>query len=318
MIYILFLIWFYLVVKWADFLVDWACWLAKRFNIPDLVIWLTIVAFWTSAPELVVNVMASIAWNSDIVMWNILWSNIANILLILWICAIITPIFVSNSTIWKEIPFSLLAVIVLGIFVNDQIFNQSSVSLISIWEWLILISFLVIFMYYIYWLAKNWNANVDELMPQHCSIKKWTGLFFLWLLMLVLWWKWIVDWAIQIAQNYWISQKIISLTIVAIWTSFPELATSVVAAMKKKADIVVGNIIWSNIFNIFWILWISAVINPINLNSVNNVDILVLLFSTLILFLSMFMFRKMHIVRFEWVLFVAFYVLYIWYSIFWF
>lgn len=293
-------------------LVEWASSVAKKFNISDLVIWLTIVAFGTSTPELIVNIMASVKWSAGIAIWNVLGSNIANILLILWAAAIVYPISVKKDTTFKEIPFSLLAVLAVGLLANDFLIDWAISSGITRIDWLILICFFIIFMYYVFSIAKK-----ESDLPEEITVKKmsgWKSVLFIviWLVWLTLWWQWIVDGAIQIAKIFWMSETVIWLTIVAIGTSLPELATSIMAAMKKKSDIAIWNVVWSNIFNIFWILGLSAVISPLPFQLSLNRDIMMTMIATVLLFVFILVWRKKSAIdRKEWIMMLAIYVVYV-------
>ncbi len=314
MIYVLFVIGFVLLVKWADLLVDWSSAVAKKFRISNIVIWLTIVAFWTSAPELVVNVLASVNNNTDIAIWNILWSNIANIFLILGIASIIYPIKAQKNTVLKEIPFSLLAALMVWILANDMIIDWATSSAITRIDGLVLIWFFIIFLYYMFGITKS-SSDLVETEIHTMPIRKSTLFIVLWLTGLIIGGKWIVDGAVKIAELFNVSQSLIWLTIVAIWTSLPELATSAVAAMKKQSDIAIWNVIWSNIFNIFWILWISSIISPLPFNTSSNSDILMTIFASLILFIIMFVGKKHVVERRAWVMMILMYVGYVVYLV---
>lgn len=315
--YILFVIWFVILIKWADLLVSWASSIALKFKISPLVIWLTIVAFWTSTPEFAVNLFSAVEWKTDLAIWNILWSNIANILLILWITAIIYPISAKISTVWKEIPFAFLWALMLWILANDVLIDWSETSLLSRIDWFVLIGFFVIFLYYTFWIAKvKWDKTEDEEEIKEIPLWKSIVYIIIWLTWLTLWWKWIVDWATLIASNFWMSEAVIGLTVVAIWTSLPELATSIVAALKKQSDIAIWNVVWSNIFNIFWILWVTSIIKPIPFNPTSNIDILMTIFASFVLFISMFLFKRHKIDKLEWIAMVLIYLSYIWYLLF--
>ena len=276
-----------LLIKGADYLVTGASSLAFKLGIAPLVIGLTIVAFGTSAPELIVNLLASFSGNTDIAIGNILGSNIVNILVILGVSAIIYPLTVRKSTVWKEIPFALLAVVVLAFLASDALIDGAATSWLTRIDGLILISFFAIFLYYIVGIAKQSPEDTLE-KPADLSLMRSGLLILVGLIGLVVGGKWIVDGAIVFAQSLGVSQALIGLTIVAIGTSLPELATSVVAAYKKNTDIAVGNIVGSNILNIFWILGISAFITPLPFAPVMTIDILVTLFASLLLFLALF------------------------------
>lgn len=314
---ILFVIWFVFLVKWADLLVWWASSVALKFWISPLVIWLTIVAFWTSAPELVVNVLSAISWKTDLAVWNILWSNIANTLLVLWITAIIVPLTAKKSTVRKEIPYSLFCSVLLLIIANDVFLHNTDANVISRVDWLILMFFLSLFLLYIFKVSQEskihknrWKNKIEEISTWKSAI-----LILIWLIWLTVWGNWIVNWATMIAEFFWMSEAIIGLTVVAIWTSLPELATSVVAALKWENDIAIWNIVWSNILNIVWILWVTSIITPININYNANSDILMVIFSTILLILFVFIWKKQQIEKRQWATMLWIYILYIAYLI---
>jgi len=310
LVYILFIIGFGLLIKGADLLVDGASSFAKKLKIPAIVIGLTIVAFGTSMPELVVNIFASAGGQADIAFGNVLGSNIVNILLILGLSAIVYPLAVQRNTTYKEIPLALLAVLVIGVLANDFLIDKLPQSLLSRGDGLILILFFVIFLYYIYTISKSGEASKDLQVKKY---KYWQDAFMiiLGLVGLVIGGKWIVDGASTLARTLGMSEALIGLTIVAVGTSLPELATSAIAAYKKQADIAVGNIVGSNIFNIFWILGLSAVIRPLPFSSTMNFDIMITLAATLLLFVSMFLGQKHKLERWQGIVFVLLYVFYI-------
>lgn len=274
-----------LLVKGADWLVDGASSLAKRIGISDLSIGLTVVAFGTSMPELVVNVTSSLSGASDIAIGNVVGSNIANILLILGICAVLTNVSVQTSTVWKEIPFALLAAVVLFFMANDVLFDGYAVAELGRSDGFILISFFIIFLWYIAGMRRSDKPSEDEGIRMR-GFWPSCGFVMAGLALLVGGGKLTVDGAVTIAEALGVSQSLIGLTIVAVGTSLPELATSVVAARRGRADIAVGNIVGSNIFNIFWILGVSAVIAPLPFQPAMNVDLLVTIAATLLLFFA--------------------------------
>ena len=249
-----------LLVKGADFLVDGATSIARKIHVSDLVIGLTIVAFGTSTPELFVNIIASIKGNTDIAIGNVLGSNIANIFLILGVSSVIYPLTVSKGTVWKEIPLSLLAVLVLGILANDQLIDKSGFSLLSRADGLVFFSFFLIFLYYSGSIAKKIEGMEDHVPHKQYGLTKSLLWIILGLAGLTLGGKLIVDSAVQLALRLGMSQSIVGLTIVAAGTSLPELATSAMAAYKRNVEIAVGNVVGSNIFNIFFVLATSSII----------------------------------------------------------
>ena len=305
--YILFIIGFVFLIKGADFLVDGASSIARRFNVSDLVIGLTVVAFGTSTPELFVNIVASARGNTDIAIGNVLGSNICNILLILGISAVIYPLSVSKGTVWKEIPFSLLAVIVLGLMANDRVLDGGESSLLTRIDGLVLLAFFTIFLYYSFSIAKP-IEGLDEHVPVKTSgLVKSFLLVIAGLIGLSLGGKCIVDGAVTLARSFGMSESLVGLTIVAVGTSLPELATSAMAAYKKNVEIAVGNVIGSNIFNIFFVLGISATIKPLPFQVKSNLDIGVVIVSSLLLFLFMFTGKKRSLDRWEGIVFLILY-----------
>ncbi|MEK7544700.1 MAG: calcium/sodium antiporter [Patescibacteria group bacterium] len=308
--YILFIIGFLLLIKGADLLVDGSASIAKKLKISSIVIGLTIVAFGTSAPELIVSIFASVQGNSEIAIGNILGSNIANILLILGISAIIYPITAKRNTILKEIPLSLLAIIVLGLMANDMLIDGTSFSGITRIDGFILLAFFIIFLYYIFGIAKSDESTAEEEIKV-LSNSKSAIFIILGLVSLTIGGKWIVDGAVQIAEFFGVSQSLIGLTIVAVGTSLPELATSAMAAYKKQSDIAIGNIVGSNIFNIFWILGLSAIIRPLPFDPSANSDIAMVIFASVILFSVMFIGKKRVIETWQGALMVASYIAYV-------
>lgn len=285
-----------LLVKGADWLVDGASVLAKKYNVSDLAIGLTIVAFGTSAPELVVNSVAASGGYPDIVFGNVIGSNNFNLFIILGIAGLITPLSVQSSTVWKEIPFSLLAAIVLLVFANDY-FSSPSPFLSSL-DGLILLGFFAGFLFYVFTQLKSEETIESVAQKDYSNFKIW-GLIFIGLAGLVVGGKLVVDNAVSMAQSLGVSEKIIGLTIVAAGTSLPELATSVVASMKKNNDIAIGNIIGSNIFNLFLILGVSSIIRPLAFKQNFNLDIYILLGGTIFLFLAMFTGKRKSLDRWE-------------------
>ncbi len=305
---------FILLIFGADKLVKGASSIANQFGISPLVIGLTIVAFGTSAPEMVVNIFSAINGAPDIAIGNIVGSNMANILLILGVGATIRALQVKNSTVHKEIPFALLAMVVTGFMVNDVFFDASvaSQSVLSRIDGLVLICFFCIFLYYTYGISK---VEGDQGSVETYS--KMTSLVYIvgGLVGLIIGGKWIVDSAVFLAQLAGLSEGLIGLTIVAVGTSLPELATTIAAVRKGETDIAIGNIVGSNIFNVFWILGITAVIAPLPFNTAANTDVLFTIVATILLFLFMYTGKKHALDRKEGVLFLLLYVGYIIYAV---
>ncbi|WP_348970651.1 calcium/sodium antiporter [Chondrinema litorale] len=271
-----------------------------------MAIGLTIVAFGTSAPELIVNIIASINGYSDIVIGNIVGSNNFNLFIILGLSGLIFPIVVQASTAWKEIPMSLIVSVFLLLLLNDFVFvGQTYVSRIDGLLMLILFS---IFLIYIFNQMKN-DPHLDDEFKSKSTLKVWL-LIIVGLVGLILGGQLVVANSISIASKLGLSEKIIGLTIVAAGTSLPELITSIVAAFKKNSDIAIGNVIGSNIFNILLILAISSLINPIKYNSDFNLDIYVLIGGSVFLFLAMLTGQQKKLDRWEAGVLLVFYIFY--------
>lgn len=311
LVYFLFVAGFVILIKGADILVDGSSSLARRFNVSDLVIGLTVVAFGTSTPELFVNIIASVNGNAGIAIGNVIGSNIANILLILGVSALVYPIRVTRGTVWKEIPFSLLSVIALGVMVNGPLINNKGQNILFRSDGLLLLLFFIIFIYYTFSIATKMDDVSGKVCVTEYSLFRSFLMIILGLLCLTIGGKWIVDGAVQIAAGFGMSESLIGLTIVAVGTSLPELATSVAAAYKKNVDIAVGNVVGSNIFNILFVLGLSSLIKPLPFAGSSNVDIAVVIFASVLLFFCMFTGKRHTLDRWQGALFLFFYVIYI-------
>lgn len=292
LVYLLFAVGFVLLIKGADWLIEGAADVARKFRIPEIVIGLTVVAFGTSAPELAVNVIASVSGNNGLAIGNIVGSNIANILLILGVTGMMADLRVQTNTVWREIPFSLFAALILGYMVNDQISGNYAVDMISRADGLVLISLFVLFIFYTFRLGKN---NLTEELPEaHDARPMWKsiGMFLVGLAGLVTGGQWIVDGAVALARLFDYSESFVGFTIVAVGTSLPELATGVMAVRKGNTDLAIGNVIGSNIFNIFWVLGLSATISPMDFNPEDNFSILLNIGCSALLFALLFIGKK--------------------------
>ena len=295
----------------ADLLVENASALAKKLDIPNIVIGLTIVAFGTSAPELTINIFASLHGNNDIVLGNIVGSNIFNILGIVGIAAIIYPLAVKPKTTWIEIPLCLLSAVVVFVISGDGFIDGDKVSIIKKTDGIILLLFFLIFLGY------NIQFMLSSSYEEQAPVKKQRSaaisviFIIIGLVLLVAGGKIIVLFAVKFAQQIGISERIIALTIVSIGTSLPELATSVIAAKKKNIDIAIGNIVGSNIFNAFFILGISAIIHPVLVHEKSFFDLCVNLAASFLLFLFIFTGKGRKIDRLEGIIFVILYIGYI-------
>jgi cation:H+ antiporter len=302
------------VIYGASIFVDGASSLARAYKIPNIVIGLTVVSFGTSAPEFTISTYAAYTGNTDIAIGNIVGSNIFNIFLILGISALIFPLTVLKNTVLKEIPFSLLAAIVVYVLVNDVLLSQGTENIISFGDGLILLSFFIIFMYYLRHLTKS--SGEDQNLPIKKLSKLKSVLYIcLGVVLLVVGGRIFVDNAVEIALGFGMNQAVVGLTIVAAGTSLPELATSVVATLKKNADIAVGNVVGSNIFNAFFILGSSAVIAPLPKGNISDIDMYVCIIASVFLLGACYLFRKNKITKIEGGVFLLCYVLYVGYQV---
>lgn len=288
---LLLIIGFILLIKGADLFVDGASSTAQNLKIPKIIIGLTIVAFGTSAPELAVSIKAILSNSSDIVLGNVVGSNILNILLILGISSLFSSMKVKDNTVKKEIPFTILFSILLMVLSFDNIFDKNIINVITRTDGIVILLFFVIFIYYLVTIMKN---NKDTKVEKSKYNMLYSIIFtLLGLTGVVIGSNFVVDNAVSIAKILNVSQKMISLTIVALGTSLPELVTSVQAARKNENDIAIGNIIGSNIFNIGVVIGIpSALINNINVGTFNYIDMFTMIISAIILYLVTFKDRR--------------------------
>ena len=311
LVYVLFAVGFLLLIKGADWLIEGAADIARKFRIPEIVIGLTVVAFGTSAPELAVNIIASVGGNNGLAIGNIVGSNIANVLLILGVAGSMTNLTVQKNTVWREIPFSLFAALILGYIVNDSLSGNSSVDMISRADGIVLVSLFVLFLFYTFNLGKN---NLTEELPEADDARpmwKSIGMLVAGLAGLVIGGQWIVDGAVSLARLFGYSESFVGFTIVAIGTSLPELATAVVAVRKGNTDLAIGNVIGSNIFNIFWVLGLSATISPMDFNSEDNFSILLNIGCSAILFALLFVGKRHTLQKWQGTLLLFGYLAYI-------
>ena len=309
--YLLLLLGFVLLIKGADTLVTGASALAKRYDISDMVVGLTVVSFGTSLPELIINILSSLQGQSELAIGNVFGSNVANLLLIIGITAIICPLPIKRNTVLTEIPFSLIATLLVGFLANAVLFGDKTQLYISRIDGGILLFFFVMFMAYIYNVAKTNNDPTPEQEAPTMPLGKSILFIVLGGAGLFLGGKWVVDSAVAIAGLFNLSESFIGLTIVAIGTSLPELFTSAMAAYRKNIDIAVGNVIGSNIFNLLWILGISAVINPMPFNVISNSDIIMMILASTLLIIVLPIGKRNTIDRWNGILFLLIYVGYI-------
>ena len=310
----LFIVGFVVLIRGAEWLIEGSTVLAKQFGISDLIIGLTVIAFGTSLPELIVNLFAS-AESSELAIGNIVGSNIANILLILGVAAIIHPLTVHRTTVYREIIFNIGAAGILGVLVAERFLSAGGFKGLDQVDGIILVTYFAIFMYYTFGkvstksqsAAEKRKAKKDTINVGTVFLQIAGGIVGLWL-----GGAWIVDGAVEIATYFGVSEALVGLTIVAIGTSLPELAASVVAVKKGNVDIAVGNAVGSNLFNIFWVLGLGSIVRPIGFSDELVVDIAINGAVALLLFGTMTIGRYRHqISRSEGKVFIAAYIAYL-------
>lgn len=305
---------FAILIKGADWMVSGASSLAKRINVSNLMIGLTVVAFGTSAPELTVNLFASSNGLNDAMFGNIIGSNIFNLLFILGVAGVIYPLSVQRTTVKYEIPYSLFCALLLYFLVNDAMFFGKGYNSLSRIDALVLLVFFGLFMAYIVRQSKNETQPDEEIVTM--TLLKSVVFVTVGIGMLVGGGKLVTDHAVAIAETFGLSQKLIGLTILAAGTSLPELATSAVAAYRRNTDIAIGNVVGSNIFNILLILGINGGIREIPYNTVLNTDFFVIFMGSVSLLLFMFTFHKNKLDRIEAGIFLVAFVAYTGYLIY--
>lgn len=317
MSFILLIIGFALLIKGADVFVDSSASIAKRFNVPSMIIGLTIVAMGTSAPEAAISVTSSLAGLNDMSIANVVGSNFFNILVVLGVSSILAKLPVQNSTVKKDTPFLILISALLLIFALD--FKLGRI------EGIVFLGLFAYFLYYTIKSAKNSISNNDELdiengsssselaIDESYSMPKTLIHCIIGVISIVVGGDVVVDSASTIAANFGMSANLVGLTIVAVGTSLPEFVTSIVAIKKGETDIAIGNVIGSNIFNILLVLGLAATINPMGVTLVSLIDIIFMVLITILLFV---MIRKDNsLVKKQGIILVVIYVIYMAYTI---
>lgn len=308
---------FVLLIKGADFLVDGASEIAKKFHIPEIVIGLTIVAIGTSMPELVVSVTSALEGHSDLAIGNVIGSNIANMFLILGVCSIIKPLIFKKETRLFEIPFTIFSTIMLFFLCING--SGEQINRITREEGIILLAFCILFIIYNLIMAKkgeefDQEENILELRTEeNKKTPLWESLFgiIVGIIGLKLGGDLVVENSVEIAKILGISEKLISLTIVAFSTSLPELITSIAATRKGETDMAIGNILGSQIFNILLIIGVSAALTPINYSKSYDSNIILLIVGSIMLGLFPFIGKKNEMTRSNGIVFVLTYAIYL-------
>ncbi len=309
-----------LILVGANYLIDGASAIAKRFGISDFIIGMTIVGIGTSTPEMVVSFISAAQGNADIAVGNIVGSNIFNILMILGVTAIILPLSLTGNNIKKDIPFALLAVFALIAAGADIMLDKAAANILSRTDGLLLLALFGVFMAYTIYSAQSGTEAVkqtDSSNNGNVSKPVWIAALMVigGLAGLVYGGDLFVASASSIAKMLGVSDAVIALTIMAGGTSLPELASCIAAALKKNSDLALGNVVGSNIANIFLILGGSAVIHPLNMNNMSVIDMGTLALATMLLFITAFTFKKRTIDRAEGVIFILIYIGYVIFTI---
>ena len=305
---LLIIIGFVLLIVGADLLVDGASGIAKKFHIPEIIIGLTIVSIGTSMPELFVSITSALEGHSDMAIGNVIGSNLSNLLLILGLSTMIKPVVFQKETRLYEIPMCLASTLILMLFCNTNVKISRSESAV------LLVLFCMFILYTIFMAKKESQKNIVEIdVKEEKKNSTFKDIFFiiLGIIGLKIGGDLAVDNAVVVANYFNLSEKLISLTILAIGTSLPELVTSVTAAVKGNSDIAIGNIIGSNIFNILLIIGVSSMIHPITYNMSYNFDISILVISTIILAIFPFIPPKDKMSRANGVIYFLMYLMYL-------
>lgn len=298
----------------ANYLVDSSVALAQKAKISNFVIGLTIVGMGTSAPELFVSISSAVEGAGDVALGNVIGSNICNVLLILGVTAAICPFAIERTTYRRDIPFAIIATLLVIVFVNDMLLG-GDVNVISRYDAVILLLAFVGYMAYV--VIKDRKGGGDGQSGEECSsslagknVVLLVLIAVLTLAGLLLGGQLFLDSVKTLAKEWGMSDAVIAITIVAVGTSLPELITSIVAAVKKNPQLALGNVIGSNVFNLLMILGASGLINPLNILGINMVDYGVLLLSIIMTFIVVFTFGKRFFDRVEGIIFLLVYIIY--------
>ncbi|MEI3528509.1 MAG: calcium/sodium antiporter [Alistipes sp.] len=301
-----------LILAGANFLTDGSAAVAQRLRVPEFIIGLTIVAVGTSTPELVVSVLSAIAGKSDVAIGNIVGSNIFNVFVILGICALIRPLPLTRSTIRRDIPIGMVVSLLLFVLASDALLHLGPTDRLGRGDGILMLILYVALMWYTIRAAGRTEEAPAE--GTKAPMAAWLAAVMIvgGLAGLVFGGELFLDSATALARQLGVSESVIAITLVAGGTSLPELASSVVSLVKGKADMALGNVIGSNIANILLILGFSATINPLTMGGITTTDLAVVILTSLLLFLTAFTFRRRAVDRWEGVIFLVIYALYIW------
>ena len=305
-----------LILAGANFLTDGSAALAQRFRVPEFIIGLTVVAVGTSTPELVVSVLSAIGGQSDVAIGNVVGSNIFNVFVILGVCALIRPVPLTAGNIRRDIPFGVLVSLLLLALAQDSLLCKGAADRIGRLDGVAMLALYILLMWYTIRKTKRPEATAPT-EGSKAPMAAWLTAVMIvgGLAGLVFGGEMFLRSATSIARSLGVSESVIAITLVAGVTSLPELASSLVSLFKGKAEMALGNVIGSNIANILLILGVSATIHPLSMGGITVWDLLMVLLSSVVVFLAAFTFKRKAIDRWEGALFVAIYAVYIWYLI---
>ena len=302
-----------LILAGANFLTDGSAALAQRFRVPEFIIGLTVVAVGTSTPELVVSVLSAIGGQSDVAIGNVVVSNIFNVFVILGVCALIRPVPLTAGNIRRDIPFGVLVSLLLLALAQDSLLCKGAADRIGRLDGAAMLALYILLMWYTIRKTKRPEATAPT-EGSKAPMAAWLTAVMIvgGLAGLVFGGEMFLRSATSIARSLGVSESVIAITLVAGGTSLPELASSLVSLFKGKAEMALGNVIGSNIANILLILGVSATIHPLSMGGITVWDLLMVLLSSVVVFLAAFTFKRKAIDRWEGALFVAIYAVYIW------
>lgn len=303
-----------LILLGANFLTDGSAAVAQRLHVPEFIIGLTIVAVGTSTPELVVSFMSALQGNSDMAIGNIVGSNIFNVYLILGVCALIAPLALTRSTIRRDIPIGVAASALLILAASDSLIGMGEVNIINRWEGILMMVIYFALMTFTIRQARKEQPAGEPATQEQKPMAWWLSVVMIvgGLCGLIFGGEMFVNNATALARRLGVSESVIAITLVAGGTSLPELASSVVSLLKGKSDMALGNVVGSNIANILLILGLCATVQPLTLGGITMTDLLVMLLSSVLLLVTAFTFRRRELDRWEGIIFLVIYALYIW------
>ena len=299
-----------LILGGANFLTDGAAAVAQRLRMPEFVVGLTVVAVGTSTPELAVSVLSAIAHNSDMAVGNVVGSNLFNVFVILGICALIAPVALTSGNIRRDIPIGLGASVLLFLLASDRLLHLGATDRIGRAEG---IGMLLLYAAILWYTVRTTPRPAHAETPGRKQQAPWLSVVFILggLAALVGGGELFLKSAVSIARHLGVSESAIAITLVAGGTSLPELASSIISVVKRRPELALGNVIGSNIANILLILGASATIHPLTMGGITTRDLLMVVLSSLLLFVAAFTFRRRSIDRWEGAIFLAIYIAYI-------